>query len=361
MRKKRFILVINPCYEYTKVGIFNENEKQILCQSLDFKHNDIKKFYDQKDFRVKDIMLFLRQVGLSLGEVKAIAGRGGLLRPMPGGIYKITPKMVEDLRIGYAGEHVNNLGGILAYELGKKANIPSYIVDSMTIDEMLDIAKFSGLPGIKRRALSHALNIKYVANKVALKDSLNILNTSYIVAYMGRDISVVALKNGKIIDTNNFYDESSFSMQRCGSIAPLKLIDLAFNYKGDYKSFNLELFTKSGLMSYMNTNSIEEVQKIVIEEEEEKYSYILEAMSYNIAKNIGAISAALNFKADKIILTGSLSANSKITSFIEKKINFIAPVEIYKGSYEMESLAHGVVKILKGEEQYKIYENEVEL
>lgn len=363
MDRKRFILAINPYYTYTKIGIFNEKGRLILLNKISFAHSSIKKYYNQKDFRVGDIMEFLKRRGLSLGEFKAIVGIGGLLRPMPGGIYKITPKILEDLRIGYSGEHISNLGAVIAYEIGNKANMPSFIVDSMTVDDMYDEARVTGLPNIKRTALSYILSMKYSANIICEKIDKSLKNSSFIIAQLGEDISTIALKNGKLVDMNNFYDEGTFSLHGCGAIPPLKLAKLAFEYKGDYKSFSTDLFFKSGLMDYMETENIDEVYNNLEMSEScnGKYTNIIESLSYNIAKDIGAMAATLSFKVDRIILTGSLSGRKNITEQIEKKVKFIAPVDIVEGTFEMEAMASGVLKVIRGEEPVKIYENEVQL
>ena len=363
MDRKRFILAINPYYTYTKIGIFNEKGKLILLNKIPFAHNSIKKYYNQKDFRVGDIMAFLKSCGLSLGEFKSIVGIGGLLRPMPGGTYKITPKILEDLRIGYGGEHISNLGALIAYDIGNKANVHSFIVASMTVDELYKEARVTGLPNVQRTALSYVLSMKYSASIICEKIDKSLKSSSFIIAQLGEDISTIALKNGKLVDMNNFYDEGTFSLHGCGAIPPLKLAKLAFQYKGDYRTFSTELFSKGGLMDYMNTEDIDQVYNNLSAEEacSGKYANIVESLSYNIAKDIGAMAAVLNFKVDRIILTGSLSSNHKIVSEIEKRVEFISPVEILEGTFEMEAMIAGVLRVLKDEEPVKIYENEVQL
>ncbi|CAM3014371.1 butyrate kinase [Hathewaya histolytica] len=358
MDKKKFILVVNPHYGYTKVAIFNKKGKKVLEKHLDIEGKTIK-VYDQKEERIRSVMNWLKEVKLPLGEIMAVVGRGGILRPTPGGTYKVTYKMLEDLRISYAGEHVSNLGGIIAHEISRKADIPSFIVDPMSVDEMMDVARISGIPYVDRKALSHALNIKYVAEMVSNKLGIEFKQSSFVVAHLGQDFSIVALKNGKIIDTNNFYDEGPFSIQRCGSIPPLKIIHMAYNDKKDFKSFLKEIFEESGLVQYYGTDNYKDIEKYITESNE--HSLIVEAMNYNISKEIGAMCTALNLEVDQIILTGPLSKNENVISYIKKKVSFLGPVKVVPGEYQMEALAKGTLRVLSCEEEAKIYENEVSI
>lgn len=360
MSKKKFILAISPHKLYTKIAVINLRGDMVISSKVPFYNSDKKKLYSQRDFRIGDIIDTLKQYGISLGEFICIVGTGGILRPMPGGTYLITPKILEDIRLSYSGEHITNLGALIAYGIAKKANIKAYMVDSMTVDEMSDEARMTGLPSIQRVAISYALSMKQSARIVADRINKVFNDSSYIVCQLNEEVSTIALRNGKIIDAMNFYDEGSFSVRTCGEIPPLKLAKLALDYNGDYKSFYNELYMQSGLSQYISGNDDDKLYKILHDEgliyEEEK---IFKAFCYNVAKNIGAMAAALNFKLDRIIFTGDLCQSEFIMNNIKKYIQFICPIEIIMGNFEFEAMFNNVKKILDNEVEPKIYENEV--
>ena len=359
MSTKGYILAINPGSTSTKLSIFKD-EDCVVTSNLTHSSEDIKKFetiYDQKDMRTALILQWLQEENIALEDLIAVVGRGGLLRPMPGGTYSITPKMLEDLKIGFQAQHASNLGGVIAHEIAKKVNIPALIVDPVAVDEILDVARISGLPEIPRRSLVHALNIKAVTRRVCTKLNIEFENSSFVVAHIGGGISVSPVKNGRILDVNNANEEGPFSPERTGGLPVGDLAKLAFSGKYTLPELKKKLTGEGGLVAYLNTNDGRIVDKM-IEDGDKKAELIFKAMAYQIAKEIGAMATVLSGKIDAIILTGGLVYNAKMSGWISEMVSFIAPVELVPGEDEMLALAQGALRIVNGEEKAKIYEEE---
>ena len=359
MSTKGYILAINPGSTSTKLSIF-KGEDCVVTSNLTHSSDEIKKFekiYDQKDMRTALILEWLKGENIALEDLIAVVGRGGLLRPMPGGTYTITPKMLEDLKIGYQAQHASNLGGVIAYDIASKVNIPALIVDPVAVDEILDVARISGLPEIPRRSLVHALNIKAVTRRVCAKLNKDFENSSYVVAHIGGGISVSPVKNGRILDVNNANEEGPFSPERTGGLPVGDLAKLAFSGKYTLPELKKKLTGEGGLVAYLNTNDGRVVDKM-IEDGDKKAELIFKAMAYQIAKEIGAMATVLSGKIDAIILTGGLVYNAKMSGWISEMVSFIAPVELVPGEDEMLALAQGALRIVNGEEKAKIYEEE---
>ncbi|MBZ9689410.1 butyrate kinase [Clostridium estertheticum] len=359
MSNKGYILVINPGSTSTKLSIFKD-EHCVITSNLTHSSDEIKKFekiYDQKDMRTALILQWLEKEGIALEDLIAVVGRGGLLRPMPGGTYEITPKMLEDLKIGYQAEHASNLGGVIAFEIARKINIPSFIVDPVAVDEILDVARISGLPEIPRRSLVHALNIKAVTRRVCAKLHKDFENSTYIVAHIGGGISVSPVKNGRILDVNNANEEGPFSPERTGGLPVGDLAKLAFSGEYTLQQLKKKLTGEGGLVAYLNTNDGRIVDKM-IDSGDKSSELIFKAMAYQIAKEIGAMATVVSGKIDAIILTGGLAHNKRLTTWISEMVSFIATVELVPGEDEMLALAQGALRILNGEEKAKIYEEQ---
>ena len=359
MNTKGYILAINPGSTSTKLSIFKD-EHCVVTSNLTHSSEDIKKFekiYDQKDMRTGLILEWLKKEDIALEDLIAVVGRGGLLRPMPGGTYAITPKMLEDLKIGYQAQHASNLGGVIAYEIAKEAHIPALVVDPVAVDEIVDVARISGLPEIPRRSLVHALNIKAVTRRVCTKLNKSFENSTYIVAHIGGGISVSPVKNGRILDVNNANEEGPFSPERTGGLPVGDLAKLAFSKTYTLPQLKKKITGEGGLVAYLNTNDGRIVDKM-IEEGDAKAELIFNAMAYQIAKEIGAMATVVCGKVDAIILTGGLAHNKRLTGWISDMVKFIAPVELVPGEDEMLALAQGALRVVNGEEKAKIYEEE---
>ncbi|MCP8616799.1 butyrate kinase [Salirhabdus salicampi] len=355
------ILVINPGSTSTKIGVF-DNEVCIMEKTIRHQADDISAYnriIDQYSFRKEIILEALHSEGINISKLDAVCGRGGLLRPIEGGTYKVNEKMLEDLRMGYNGEHASNLGGILAHEIATGLNIPAFIVDPVVVDELEEIARLSGVPEIPRKSIFHALNQKAVARKAAEELGKPYHQLNLIVAHMGGGITVGAHRQGRVIDVNNgLHGDGPFSPERAGTVPVGDLVQMCFS--GEY--FREEVMKKlvghGGLMGYLQTNDALTVEQM-IQEGDKKAEMVYDAMAYQVAKEIGAMSIVLNGKVDGIVLTGGLAYGKEFIHKISDRINWIADIMVYPGENELEALASGTLRVLKEEEEAKIYPNEL--
>jgi len=354
------LLVINPGSTSTKVAVFRNGEN-IVQKNLSHSVEELAKYdkiTDQFEYRQQMILEWLKEEKIDAASLAAVVGRGGLLKPMPGGAYKVTDAMIEDLKIGVQGEHASNLGGIIAKGIADEQGIPSFIVDPVAVDEFPDIARISGLPELPRKSLVHALNIKAVGRRAASDMGKDLTEVNFIVAHLGGGISIAPVEKGRIVDVNNANEGGPFSPERAGGLPVGSVIKLC--YSGKYTQAEMKKMTvgKAGLTGYLGTNDARDVIKM-IENGDKKAELIFDAMAYQIAKEIGAMAAVLKGKVDAVVLTGGIAYSNLLCEKISKRVQFIAPVKVYPGEDEMLALAEGTQRILDGTEQAKIYEDEV--
>lgn len=356
-----YILTINPGSTSTKVAIF-KNKENVLQKNLDHSTKELDEFdeiTDQYEYRRDIILNWIEENDYNLNQFKAIVGRGGLLKPMPSGTYEVTDEMVKDLKIGIQGKHASNLGGLLAKAIGDKVNIPSFIVDPVAVDEFEEVARISGMPDIERKSLLHALNIKAIAYRVANEKNKKVEELSMVIAHLGGGISVVPLKNGKMIDANNANEMGPFSPERAGGLPIGDIMKMCYSGNYTWKTFKPKIRGKAGLVGYTGTNDVREVIKL-IDSGDENAKLALDAMSYQISKEIGQMATVLNGNIDCIVLTGGVAYSEYVTNYIKDHVGFISEVIVKPGEDEMIALNEGALRVLEGPEVVKIYEDEVE-
>ncbi|MBS4534126.1 butyrate kinase [Clostridium sp. D2Q-14] len=351
------LLVINPGSTSTKIAVY-DNEKVVLEETLRHSSGELKNFdkiYDQYEFRKNIILETLNEKGINIRKFQAIIGRGGLLKPIPGGTYEVNEKMLEDLKTGVLGEHASNIGGIIAEEIASQLNIPSFIVDPVVVDELDDVARVSGMPELERISIFHALNQKAVARRAADELGKKYEELNFIVAHLGGGVSVGAHRNGRVIDVNNALDgDGPFSPERSGGVPAGDLAKLCYSGKYELKDIKKMIKGKGGLVAYLGTNDAREVSKM-IEEGNEKSELVYKAMAYQISKEIGACAAVLKGEVDGIIITGGIAYDKEFISWIKENVEFIGKMFIYPGEDEMIALAQGGLRVLRGEEKAKKY------
>ena len=356
-----YILAINPGSTSTKVAVFKKNEN-VLQKNLSHsseKLETFEKLTDQYDYRKNIILEWLKENDFNLENFKAIVARGGLLRPMPSGTYEVTDEMIKDLEIGIQGTHASNLGGLLAKSLGDMVDIPSFIVDPVAVDEFEDVARISGMPDIKRKSLLHALNIKAIAHRVSKEKNKDLNDLPMIIAHLGGGISVVPIKNGKMIDANNANEMGPFSPERAGGLPVGDIMKMCYSGDYTYKTLKPKLRGKAGLVAYTGTNDVREVIK-KIEKDDKEAKLALDSMAYQIAKEIGKMATVLDGNVESIVLTGGVAYSEYVANIIKNHIDFIAEVIVKPGEDEMIALNEGALRVLEGPETAKIYEEEVE-
>jgi len=350
------ILVINPGSTSTKVALFT-NEQVDREETLAHDREELRKFpqiWDQLEFRRRAVLDFLRRSKCAPSDLNAVVGRGGLLRRLEGGTYKVNERMLADAREGVQGQHAANLGCALAWEIARRASIPAFVVDPISVDEFEPLARYSGHPLLERRSLSHALNLHAVARWMAEKLEIPYEKSRFVIAHLGGGISVAPLLSGRIVDVNDASSAGPFSPERSGSLPLQGFIDLCFSGKYTKEQVRRMVMGEGGLMAYLGTNRAEEVERR-IDQGDVRAREVYEAMAYQIAKEIGAMATVLKGQVDAIVLTGGLAHSRRLVDWIRERISFIAPVHIMPGEFELKAMALGTLRVLRGLEQPKEY------
>ncbi|MDU5108988.1 MAG: butyrate kinase [Clostridium sp.] len=351
------LLIINPGSTSTKIGVY-EDTKELFEETLRHSSEEIGKYetiFDQIDFRKEIIVNILKEKNFDLNTLAAVVGRGGMLRPMESGTYKVNDTMLEDLKVGVQGQHASNLGGILADRIAKELNIPAFIVDPVVVDELDEVARVSGIPELPRLSKFHALNQKAVAKRYAKENKISYSDLNLIVVHMGGGVSVGAHKKGRVVDVNNALDgEGPFSPERAGTVPVGDLIKLCYSNKYTEKEMYSKIIGKGGYVAYLNTNDARDVLKLVEEGDKEAKLY-LDAFIYQIAKAVGANATVLEGKVDSIILTGGIAYSDVVVEALKSRIGWISNVTVYPGEDELLALAEGALRVLNGEEEAKEY------
>lgn len=353
------ILAINPGSTSTKIALY-EDEKEIIVKTLDHAVEEIGKYdktVDQFQMRKEVVLKFLRDNGYDVNKLDAVVGRGGMLPPVKAGAYRVNDFMVDRLKNRPLMEHASNLGALIAYEIANSIGKPSYIYDSVKVDELNPIARISGLPEIPRTSTSHVLNSRAMAIKCAKKYNKSYEDMNFVVAHIGGGVSLSVYEKGKLVDIISD-DEGPFSPERAGRVHCRALIELCFSGKYDKKTVVRMMNGNGGLKAYLGTVDAREVEKMILSGNEEA-KLVYEAMAYQIAKGIGELSTVVNGNVDAIILTGGIAYSNMITSWIKDRVEFIAPVEIMAGENEMESLALGALRVLRGQEEARDYDEKI--
>lgn len=355
------VLAINPGSTSTKITCF-QGDTTVLERSISHPSKELEQFpqmIDQLPFRRSALIAALEAENVALDSLDAVVGRGGLLYPLPGGTYAVNDRMLADLRAGVLGEHASNLGGILANEIAAEAGgIPSFIVDPVVVDELVDEARLSGIPVIPRTSIFHALNQKAVARRHAATIGARYEDLALVVAHMGGGVSVGSHLGGRVIDVNDALNgEGPFTPERSGTIPALKLIKLAFS--GEYTQKELSRMVKGGggLVAYLGTNDGKEISRR-IESGDTEAEWVYRNMAWQIARDIGAAAAALGRRPDAILLTGGLAYDDRLIGWITDQISWISEVVRYPGENEMQALAEGAQRVLSGEEAALTYRGE---
>jgi len=350
------ILAINPGSTSTKIAVF-QNERNVFEITLRHNNDELgqyKKVADQFGFRKNLIIDALKDNKIPMESLNCIVGRGGLLKPIAGGTYVVNSQMLADLK-NAAEEHASNLGALIAWEIAESIKVPAYIVDPVVVDEMEPIARISGNPDLERKSIFHALNQKAVARRAAREMGKTYEECNIIVAHMGGGVSVGVHEKGRVIDVNNALDgDGPFSPERSGGVPIGSLVKLCFSGEKSEKEIYKTIVGMGGLIAYLGTNDAREAEEM-INNGNEKAKLVYEAMAYQIAKEIGSCAVVLKGKIDAIVITGGIAYSQMFTSWIKDRVGFLGPVVIYPGEGEMEALALGGLRVLKGEEKAKEY------
>jgi butyrate kinase len=355
---KRLILAVNPGSTSTKFSLYEEADmvfERSLCHTPE-ELSRFEKIADQFHFRKKLIMDELRSQQVDFASIAAVVGRGGLVKPIESGIYRVNQRMKDDLTAGVSGQHASNLGGLIADDIASSLpNAAAYIVDPVVVDELNPVARISGHPEIERRSIFHALNQKAIARIYADAVGRRYEEMRLVIAHMGGGISVGAHLCGKVIDVNNALDgDGPFSPERSGGLPSGQLTDLCFSGKFSHAEIKSMITGKGGMMAYLGTNNFKEVCRMA-GNGESKAILISRGVAYQVAKEIGAMSAVLGGKVDAIILTGGMAYQDTLIKNISEMVSFIAKIVVYPGEDELKALAFNALLALDGRIVIKTY------
>ncbi|MEA5143005.1 MAG: butyrate kinase [Oscillibacter sp.] len=343
------VLIINPGATSTKVAVFDE-ETQLFKEGIDHSAEELDQFehvIDQADYRKQTILKAIEKAGFQLTDFDAVCGRGGLYHAIPSGTYRVNDKVMHDVETAPYGEHPSNLGAYLAKQIGDMAGIPSFFVDPVCVDEMTEVAHYTGFADFRRLCMFHALNQKSIARKAAKQLGKAYEQANLIVCHLGGGVSVAAHEHGRVVDVFNVKDEGSMGMDRGGSLPVNQLVDYCYSglAKAEVKKI---LGRRSGIFSYLGTTDFRVVCAKVVEGDP-KATEAYRALVYQLAKDVGAMAAVLKFDVDAIVYTGGMAYEQFFCDDISAYVGKIAPVLRMPGEEEMRSLAEGALRVLHGE------------
>ncbi len=355
------LFIINPGSTSTKIGLFHE-ARCIFDLTINHQPAELQlagNLAGQLPLRlaaVDEVLTrSLAENQLTTQDLTAIVARGGLLKGLPSGTYRVNSAMLADLQANRYGEHASNLGAVIADRLASRLGLTAYVVDPPSVDEMDDIARFTGSPRFRRRSIFHALNQKAVAREAAVKLGKPYEQCKLIVAHLGGGISVGAHLGGRVVDVTNALEEGPFSPERAGSLPTLQLLDFCFSSKYSHNEISRMLNGKGGLFAYTGLTDVQTIEQTAARPD---YRQLLEAMAYQIAKEITAMAAVLSGQIDAVVLTGGIAHSQWLTSLIIERVAFLGPVMLHPGEDELAALAAGARRVIEGTENCREYSRE---
>ncbi len=353
------VLAINPRMYFTRVAVYQANSTLFFkkINHHDFDEGKYPPFNEQADYRISIILKELEENDIEIKNIKVVIGRGGLVKPVESGVYRVNEEMIKDLKSAEFGEDVVNLGGLIADGIAKETKgAHAYIADPVVVDELQDIARFTGHPELKRRSIFHALNHKISARKYAKIKYSEYENMNLIVAHLGGGISIGAHKKGRVIDANQAYDgDGPFSPIRSGALPMGDVIKMCFSGKYSKEEMLKKQTGEGGLYAYFKTHSAFDVCKMR-DAGDEKAADVLSAMAYQVSKFISSLYVCFDGEAvDGIVITGGLAKDDSFVREIRSRVEVIAPVYVIPGAEVLGALSYYGQMILRGETLVKDY------
>ncbi len=351
MKPAPLLLVINPGAGSTKLALFRGEglEREAKLEHAARSTGAAPRSWDELPTRLAAVRGFLSEAGVEPGALAAVVGRGGLLPPVPAGTFLVDAAMLADLMRAERGDHASNLGAPLARALADLGGCPAFVVDPVAVDELEPAARLTGLPGVERRSFTHALNIRAVARRHAAAQGRPLASLRLVVAHLGTGISLAALRDGRMVDVVNPQDEGPMSGDRAGAVPVTALIDLCFAPGAERGALRRRLFGEGGLYAHLATRDVREALRRAAAGDQQA-ALLLEAMTLQVGKAIGALAAALEGRVDAVLLTGGLAHLPEVVEPIRRRVAFVAPVVVLPGEDELRALAEGALRVLRGEE-----------
>lgn len=349
------ILVINPGSTSTKLACY-DGDKEVWHESIAHDHTVLRGFAsvcDQLDFRYDLLLKALADHGMTLSDFDAVAARGGPIAELHSGAYEVNDAMEAVIRTHPLDQHASLLGALLANRIEHEAGIPSYIYDAVSVNEMLPVCRITGVPVLPRVALIHNLNMRAAALRLCREKGWDYKEKTILVAHMGGGITVSLHQNGVVVDTVSDED-GPFSPERAGLLPVSFVLNMIDRGEIDADGVRRLIKGSGGLVAWLGTNDSRKVEEMIAAGDE-RAKLIYEAMAVNVAKSIGRLAPVVRGKVDAIILTGGIAYSDYFTGMIIPMVDWIAPVTVLPGENEMQSLAEGVLRVLRGEETARHY------
>jgi butyrate kinase len=349
--------VINPGSTSTKLALF-KNETEFRASTVSHTAGELRQFrsvMDQEEFRLGSLRHFIKSNRIDPKSLGAVVGRGGLLKPIEGGTYRVNDAMLADLRTARFGEHASNLGAVLAWTIAQEAGCPAFIVNPVVVDELEEPARVTGIPEIRRRSLFHALNQKSAACEVAARLKKPYEKCAFIVAHLGGGISVGAHKKGRVVDVNNALDgDGPIAPERAGSLPAGQLVEMCFSGKYSFEEVKYRLTGRGGLVAHRGSSSLEDLKKAASSRDDQA-RLLYDATALRVSQEICKHGATLEGKVDRIILTGGMAHDEDFVALIRRRVRHVAPVVVIPGEREMLALARGALAVLLRQQRAKEY------
>jgi butyrate kinase len=356
------VFVINPGSTSTRLALYAD-ECAEFTREVQHDKEEIAGFprvIDQFAYRMAAVSQALAEAGASPADLDCVAGRGGLLHAMEGGVYEVSDGMIADLSSARYGEHACNLGALMARELARQGAVPACIVDPVVTDELAEVARVTGLPALRRRSLFHALSQRGSARTAAARRGVNYAEADFIVCHMGGGISIGAHRRGRVVEVVNALDgEGPFSPERTGGLPLIPILDLIERGERTPAGLKRTILREGGLFAHLGTNDLREVQRRMAEGDTEAEK-IFQALAYGVARHMASLVPALadadgRVRVAALVLTGGLARSGLLVNEISRMVSFIGPVEVVVGDEEMAALAAGALRVLRGDEPLKQY------
>ncbi len=347
------ILTLSCGSTSTKIAVFEDEaaKDKVAVRHAAEELAQFEGVTEQYSMRERQVIAQLTERGLCISDFAATASVGGPLNPLPGGVYRVTHKMAEDIRSGNVYmQHASHLGALVAREIEERTKVPGFIVDPVTTDEFWPTARVSGFKQVPRTSATHALNAKAVSRKASCLLERPFDTQNFVVAHIGGGSSVSLVRCGRIVDSLTSRQDGPFSAEAAGALSMPDFLDYVVSGAEDAKKIKSLWFGAGGLVSHLGTNSIEDAQQSM-DAGDEQAALVLRAMAYQIAKSIGALAAALGSKPDGIIITGGGAHSERICNWISERVSFLGRVFVMPGEDEMAALAQSVLRVLRGEEE----------
>lgn len=349
-------LIINPGSTSTKLA-FYEDEEKLFQETIEHSPEDLAKFEhlpDQVPYRLGFVKEFLKKHDIEVRDLSDIMGRGGMVYGIGTGGWRVDDDLVTALSSEkYCSPHASLLGGLLAHQLAKEAGIPAFIYDPVTGAALPDIAKTTGFPEIIKHSTAHVLNSRAMAIRYAEERGLEYDNINVIVAHMGGGISLSSHRKGVIVDSIGD-DEGPMAPERAGFAPILEILKLCYSGKYTYAEMKKKCRGKGGMAAYLDTTDAREVEAM-IDEGNETAKLIYDTIAYQVAKGIAQMAIPLKGDVQGIVLTGGIAYSKMLTTQIADYVSFIGPVRVLPGENEMDALAFGGLRILRGEEKAQVF------